>query len=229
MTVFYPCLHPFFITGYRFLKVTSHLTGFLTVYLTILCVLYTQSELSIVLLLGISSCTGAAAGFISVLLRPVALVSLALQTSAMIACLILTLSSNVIGKITLTQIGCTMATIPILLVVPSLHPCACKSMVIVNTSVVSGALALTFLDVYVNRLRIITHVVSIMTLNEDQGLCVKSWALMSVWLMLALSGILFQTMFTARGVRHHHGEYRLNYCFLHAKFVLARQRRYTDM
>ena len=79
----------------------------------------------------------------------VALVSLAAQNSAMTptGCLILTLSSLVIGIITLTHIGCTMATIPILLVVLSLqHPWPVKSMVIVNTSVVSGALTLTSLD-----------------------------------------------------------------------------------
>lgn len=194
------------ISGYRFLKITSHLTGFMTVYLITFSVLYNLSDLSVALLLGISGCAGAAAGFITVLIRPLALISLALQASGLVGCLILMTISYLFEDVTLTQLGCTMTACSVLLVILSLQPCVCKAMVIANTSVISGGLALCVLDAYINKLRIIIHIISLMRFKRETGICEKSWALVSVWLLLTLSGVLLQTMFTARGVKYDHGE-----------------------
>ena len=148
-------LHQSFITSYRFLKVTSHLTGILMVYLSIFSLLYNQSELNIELY-WYYTCTGAPAGFTTPLMTPVALLFLVSQNpvTCLIECLTLTLSSLVVVEKNLFSRFLTMATIPIMLMVPSLHPCACKSTVIVNASVISGPLALIFLDVYISKLRI---------------------------------------------------------------------------
>lgn len=92
-------LHQSFITSYRFLKVTSHLTGILMVYSSIFSLLYNQSELNIELY-WYYTCTGAPAGFTTPLKTPVALLFLVSQNSVtcMIECLTLTLSSLVVEK-----------------------------------------------------------------------------------------------------------------------------------
>lgn len=190
------------------MKVTSYLTGFLTAYLTSFLLLYGLTDLSLPLLLGIPGCVGASAGFVTVILRPIAFLLLAFQASAAIGCLIVTILSALVGTVTLTQLCCIMAVSLTVLVILSLWPCACKNMVIVNTAVISGVLALCFLDAYINMLRIVSYVASVLTLyyEDDEEICDTSWALMAVWPLLTLSGITLQIMFTARGVKHSHGK-----------------------
>ena len=154
-------LHQFFITSYRLLKVTSHLTGFLMVFLSIFCILYNQSELNIELL-RLYWCSSwihhtandACGSVVSCLSKPCYMYDRVFNTDFIITW---RRKNNIVSRFL------TMATIPIMLMVPILHPCACKSMVIVNASVIGEPLALIYLDVYISKLRIFFMV----TLDHD--------------------------------------------------------------
>ena len=81
-----------------------------------------------------------------------------------------------------------------------------KSLTILGTSVLGGALMVTCLDFFVEKAAMLQYVWDRIKGNDSQALCWYSWIILGCWPFCFLVGVLVQWRITGMGVDHREGK-----------------------
>ena len=168
------------------------------------------SGLTLPILICTAAGVGFASGFITLLLKPVALVLLAVLSGELSAYVHLLLMAQLWKTQSSLVVYAILIGWPVLVGTISIIPFFYKPMIIFNTSMIGGGLVMSFLDIYLNKIYFTYYLHSILkavSLKETPEICAVSWALFAAWPLVTLSGIALQATFTARSVNHHIGKH----------------------
>lgn len=83
-----------------------------------------------------------------------------------------------------------------------------KAFTVLSTAVFGGAILTLCLDYAVENLALGRHVYNRLRLAPSSPLCWCGWAVLAIWPVLALMGVLLQWKVTAEGFSHTDGEWR---------------------
>ena len=208
MTLFWPFTSPCFPPGYRCFKAVLFLTGLLfgSVVIFLLCyrerVLETQ--LSAGASAGIALGIGLLCGLVAMLVRSVGLFLVGLLLGLLLA------AAALLGSAPYYQPGSVWGPLGLLLGGGLL--CALltlrwpRPLTTLATAVTGAALIATAADYFAELLLLARYAVERLRAAPVPPLCWRSWALLALWPLLSLMGVLVQWRVTAERDSHTEGE-----------------------
>ena len=194
------------LVGYRLLRASTYLSGVIAGFLVAYIIFLEFSHLAYPLMLCISGSIAVSFGFVTMLLEPVAVIILSLQSGVCIGSLSGVILYGLLHTIS-GWIFYIMVVIPaISITLLSLPDRLQKQLIIFNTSMTSASLIATFIDNFLFNGATLTYLYTLFKSINMSAPCTSSWVFAGVCVTSTTLGVLIQSLFTARGVVHHKGE-----------------------
>lgn len=199
-----------YVAGYRLLRVSTYISGVLAGFILSHMIFLEFSHLAYPLMLCITGSIAVSFGFVTMLVEPVAVICLALQSGVCIGSLKgLILHSSVMNTpiwtfyllVAISTVTVILLTLPFRLQ---------KSLIIFNTTVTGAALIATFIDNFLFNNATLVYVYSMFKSVDQPAPCISGWVFIGVCLTATVTGLLVQSLFTGRGVTHHKGKIPAN-------------------